>query len=154
MELESHRLDGEIGAFITCSSSGIISHEDQSSLNLFRLKKKALLDHYLLTWKLKSRAKWEEPRDSNTKFFHALASRRRNQNAIWALEDEDGHSVEDEAALEELGQRHFSHIFRDIFLTSLEMINKPVFWPSSKLSCCTLLCSLLRRSVDSLKVFL
>ena len=50
--------------------------------------------------------------DSNTKYFHALASGRRNQNAIWTLEDK-GHSVEDEASLKELGQRHFSHIFSD-----------------------------------------
>ena len=49
--------------------------------------------------------------DSNTKYFHALASGRRNHNVIWSLEDKDGHSVEDEAALKELGQRHFSHIF-------------------------------------------
>ena len=72
-----------------------------------------LLDHYLLTWQLKSRAKWALYGDSNTKYFHALASGRRNHNAIWSLEDKDGHSVEDEVALKELGQRHFSHIFCD-----------------------------------------
>ena len=71
------------------------------------------MDHYLLTWKLKSSAKWAWHGDSNTKYFHALASGRRNHNAIWYLEDEDGHSVEDEVALKELGQIHFSHIFSD-----------------------------------------
>ena len=62
-----------------------------------------LLNHYLLTWQLKSRAKWALHGDSNIKYFHVLASGRRNHNAIWALEEEDGHSVEDEAALKELG---------------------------------------------------
>ena len=71
------------------------------------------MDHYLLTSQLKSREKWAVLGDSNTKFFHALASGPRNQNAIWVLEDEDGHSVEDEVALKELGQRHFSHISSD-----------------------------------------
>ena len=85
----------------------------QSTLNLLISKEKVLLDRYLLTWKLMSREKWAVLGDSNTKFFHALALGCRNQNAIWALEDEDGHSVEDEAALKELGQRHFSHIFSD-----------------------------------------
>ena len=78
-----------------------------------QIKKNVLLDHYLLTWQLKSRAKWAVLGDSNTKFFHALASGRRNQNAIWALEDEEGHIVEYEETIKELGQRHFSHIFND-----------------------------------------
>ena len=46
-------------------------------------------------------------------FFHALASGRRNHNAIWSLEDSDGISVEDEESLKELGLSHFSHIFCD-----------------------------------------
>ena len=71
-------------------------------MNMLRLKKKALLEHYLLTWQLKSRAKWAVLGDSNTKYFHALASGRRNQNAIWALEDEEGRCVEEEASLKEL----------------------------------------------------
>ena len=113
MEMESLRLDDEIGALLTCSSLGILSHEDQPNLNQLRTKTKALFDHYLLTWKLNSRAKWGMHGDSNTKFFHALASGCRNQNAIWALEDEEGHIMEDEVALKELGERHFSHIFSD-----------------------------------------
>ena len=83
------------------------------TLTLLRSKKKKLLDHYLLTWKVKSRAKWALYIDSNTKFFHALASGIRNNNTIWSLEDEDGHCIEDEVALKELGQRHFAHIFSD-----------------------------------------
>ena len=71
------------------------------------------MEHYLLTWQLKIRAKWAVLGDSNTKYFHALASGCRNQNVIWALEDEEGHSVEEEASLKELGLRHFSHIFKD-----------------------------------------
>ena len=36
MELESLRLDDEIGALLTYSSSSILSHEDQSTLNSLR----------------------------------------------------------------------------------------------------------------------
>ena len=56
---------------------------------------------------------WVMHGNSNTKFFHALASGCRNKNAIWDLEDEDGHGMEDEVALKELGHTHFSHIFSD-----------------------------------------
>ena len=103
MELDSIRLDKEIGSLLSCSSSGILSHEDQLSLTLLRFKKKKRMDHILLTWQLKRRAKWALYGDSNTKVFHALASRRRNQNTIWSLEDDEGHSIEDETALKELG---------------------------------------------------
>ena len=103
MDLDSIRLDEEIGTLLSGSSSGILSHEDQLSLTLLRSKKKKLLDHYLLTWQLKSRAKWAMYGDSNTKFFHAMASGRRNHNAIWSLEDDDGNCIEDEIALKELG---------------------------------------------------
>ena len=71
------------------------------------------MDHYQLSWQLKCITKWALQVDSNTKFFHALASGRRNQNSIWSLEDSDGNCVEDEAALKELGKAHFSSIFKD-----------------------------------------
>ena len=80
---------------------------------MLRSKKKKLLDHILLTWQLKSHTKWALHGDCNTKFFHALASGRRNHNTIWSLMDEDGNSVEDENALKEMGLSHFAHIFSD-----------------------------------------
>ena len=72
-----------------------------------------MLDHYLLTWKLKSRAKWDLYGDSNTKYFHALDSGRRNHNAVWYLEDNDGNCIDDEEALKDLVHNHFSHVFCD-----------------------------------------
>ena len=75
--------------------------------------KKKLLDHYLLTWQLKSRAKWALQGDSNTKYFHSIASGRRNQNAIWSLEDSDGNLIDEEGALRMLGHNHFSKVFSD-----------------------------------------
>ena len=50
---------------------------------------------------------------TNTKYFHVLASGRRNQNSIWSLLDDEGHGIDDEDALKDMGQRHFAGIFRD-----------------------------------------
>jgi len=70
--------------------------DEQSALSQLRLRKKALSDHLLLTWQLKSRTKWALLGDLNTKYFHALAYGRRNQNTIWSLLNEEGDIVEDE----------------------------------------------------------
>ena len=83
------------------------------SLSQLRSEKRKIWAHYLLTWQLKSRTKWALYGDSNTKYFHALASGRRNHNAIWSLMDDKGHSIEDDAALKNLGQCHFANIFKD-----------------------------------------
>ena len=56
---------------------------------------------------------WALQGDSNTKYFHMLASGRWNQNSIWSLADEDGNNYEDEEALKELGHSHFANIFKD-----------------------------------------
>ena len=103
MEFESHRLDMDISTLLSGLASGILSHEEQLSLSQRRTRKNKLLEHFLLTWQLKSRAKWALYGDSNTKYFHALALGRRNQNTIWSLLDDDGHNIEIETALKELG---------------------------------------------------
>ena len=60
-----------------------------------------------------------------------MASSRRNHNAIWSLEDEDGHNIEDEVALKELGQIHFTHIFSDDKQTCiLAQLKVVMFYPS------------------------
>ena len=65
--------------------------------------------------------------DSNTKLFHTIASDRRNHNTIWSLVDEEGHYIEDEHALKELGKRHFAHISCDdkqtCLLTQLQVVS-------------------------------
>ena len=79
MESESRRLDGDINSLLASSSFGILSLEEQTSLSQLRMRKNKILEHYLLTWQLKSQTKWALEGDSNTKYFHSLASGRRNQ---------------------------------------------------------------------------
>ena len=83
------------------------------TLTQLRSDRKKILDHFLLTWELKSCAKWALYGDSDTKYFHALKSGRRNQNSIWSLLDDEEHCIEDEPALKDMGHSHFASIFRD-----------------------------------------
>ena len=107
------KLEKDIISLLTSSPLGILSQKDQLLLNQLRSKRLELQTHFLLTWQLKSCTNWAQYGDSNTKKIHTVASRRRNQNTIWSLEDEDGHCIEDESALKNLGHKHFSHIFCD-----------------------------------------
>ena len=78
-----------------------------------------MTDHILLTWMLKSHTKWALNGDQNTKYFHTLASGRKNQNTIWSLLNEEGTAVKDELGFKELGCKHFAKIFCDDNQTNL-----------------------------------
>ena len=123
-------MDREICSLLSSSNFGILTYEEQLTLSQLRPEKKKILDHYLLTWQLKSRAKWALYGDSNTKYFHALASGRRNQNSIWSLLDDEGHGIDDEATLKDMEERDFTGIFRDDKQTCLrEQLRVVVLYP-------------------------
>ena len=125
--MDYYKIDQAITSLLSGSSNGILSTEDMAHLAHLRSERKLILNHYLLTWQLKSRAKWALQGDSNTKYFHMLASGRQNQNSIWSLSDKAGNIYEDETALKELGQTHFANI--------LKMMEEPVYPINPRLSC-------------------
>ena len=84
-----------------------------NNLVVLKGRKEKFLAHELLSWQLKSRTKWVELGDANTKFFHGMASTHRNFNAICALKNEEDVWVDEVDQLKELGVKHFSKIFKD-----------------------------------------
>ena len=76
-------------------------------------KKENIIAHEVLSWKLKSRIDWIKHGDANTKFFHGVASARRNFNAIWALKNHEGVLVNDDAQLRYLRKYYLSSLLRD-----------------------------------------
>ena len=78
-----------------------------------------LLDHELYSARLHSGVTWSTNGDANTKFFHAVASARKNHNAIWSLKDEVGNWISDDQSIKSLGIRYFKNIFDDDHLTNL-----------------------------------
>ena len=73
MKLESSMIDLEINALLAANPSCILSLENSNILRSLRDRKKKLLAHELLSWQLKSRTKWVELGDANTKLFHSIA---------------------------------------------------------------------------------
>ena len=68
---------------------------------------------------LQIRMTWENMGDANTKFFHSVASARRNQNAISDLQDELGNLIENDKGIKALGVRYFSNIFKVVNQTNI-----------------------------------
>ena len=56
----------------------------------------------IVSWRLKSRAVWIALGDANTKFFQKYAFARRNVNAIWDIDDEEGNTLVDDLSLRRL----------------------------------------------------
>ena len=78
LDNDIHKIEQAITSLLSGSSNGILSTEDMALLTHLRSERKLILNHFLLTWQLKSRTKWALQGDSNTKYFHMLASGRRN----------------------------------------------------------------------------
>ena len=108
MKRESTEIDCEINSLLVAFPSSLLSLEDMNTLHVLRDKKDKRLAHELLTWQLKSKTKWAELGDANTKYFHTIASARRNFNSIWALKNEEDAWVENDDQLKELGVKHFT----------------------------------------------
>ena len=54
--------------------------------------------------RLKSRAIWMECGDDNTKYFHAFAKGRKQQNTIWELKNEKNETKNTFEDLTEIGK--------------------------------------------------
>ncbi|KAM2666646.1 hypothetical protein EV2_018455 [Malus domestica] len=62
-------------------------------------------------WKQKSRVKWLQEGDRNTRFFHLSTIIRRRRNKIEGLWNNDGVWVEDKEDLKQIAVHHFCSLF-------------------------------------------
>ena len=82
MKEKSAYLEEEICSILNLTQSAILSTDQQSRLISLKAELQKILDHELNYARLQSRVSWAKNGDANTIFFHAVASARKNQNAI------------------------------------------------------------------------
>ena len=82
MQDKSVFLEEEINSLLSSSDSALLTDDQQLRLNSLKADLQKVLDHELYSARLKSRVTWALNGDANTKYFHAVASARKNHNAI------------------------------------------------------------------------
>ena len=106
-------IESEIKSLLGSFVSGILSSQDHIRFSDLRSKLNLMLDHELISSLLQSRMTWENLGGANMKYFHSVASARRNQNSIWGIKDDMENLSEDDNGLKYLGVNYFSKILRD-----------------------------------------
>jgi hypothetical protein len=64
------------------------------------------------TWRQKSRINWLAAGDRNTKFFHAYATSRKQNNTIWEIRKEDGTVITSNQDLQLEVVEYFQNIYK------------------------------------------
>ena len=121
MKEKSAYLEDEICSLLNLTQFAILNNEQQGRLNSLKADLQKILDHELYSARLQSRVTWALNGDANTKYFHAMASARKNHNAIWSLQDEEGTWISDDQSIKSLGVHYFKNIFVDDHLTNLSI---------------------------------
>jgi hypothetical protein len=63
-------------------------------------------------WRLRSRATWLKSGDSNTKYFHNLASYNRSKKSIWSIDNIDKGTIRGQDALKAEAVSYFKHQYK------------------------------------------
>ncbi|XP_074375304.1 uncharacterized protein LOC141717092 [Apium graveolens] len=90
------------------------NREDDDGIQMYYDEKEKLNDlllHEELYWKQHAKAFWLEEGDSNSNFFHAIASNRKKMNHIESLKSEDGRLVTDHEELCSMLKRYYINVF-------------------------------------------
>jgi hypothetical protein len=63
-------------------------------------------------WRQRSKTHWLRDGDSNTKFFHAMATSRKKRNGITKLQNSDGDIINDQQGLCATAKEYFDSLFK------------------------------------------
>jgi hypothetical protein len=107
-----NNMEFEINQLIKKSAIVALSVEDNESLKALESSRNALLREEENRWRLRSRATWLRSGDSNTKFFHKVASFNRNKKYIWSISSEYGGTHCGQEEIKEEAVSHFETVLQ------------------------------------------
>lgn len=101
--------------------------EDLSTeINRLRGEINDLLDDEEIYWGQRAKAHWLKEGDSNTKFFHAQASKRCKQNTIASICDEQGRWGDDKESIAQAAISYFESIYSSSRPSHIKEVTKAI----------------------------
>jgi hypothetical protein len=107
-----NNLESEIIQHINKSTTSVLSMEESASLKALESRRASILREEENCWRLRSRATWLKSGDSNSKFFHKVASYNRNKKFIWSIESERAGLLRGQEAIKDEVVSHFEQLFK------------------------------------------
>ena len=121
-------IESDIAAILLGNPSGISSARERVQLARLIVSQYTILKRKEETSFQKSRLKWIESGDRNTKYYHQFANHRRIHNHIWDLQAVDGTTIAKQGDLEKEAYAYFKNAYKaqgDLSIISqLELIQK------------------------------
>ena len=106
-------IESNIASIMTDFPVGICDEMVYDQLKCLHTAHRSILQRIEETAHQKSRLKWNESGDSNTKFYHQFANARRIHNHIWDLQAEDGSVICKQGDLEIEAFTYFNSFIRN-----------------------------------------
>jgi hypothetical protein len=106
-----HTLESEISNLTHRFNNTPMRVEDSDCLKRLEADRDALLRTEEFAWRLRSRATWLKCGDSNTKYFHRVASHNRHKKLIWSIE-KGGSEIRGQVDIKKEAVSHFSQQFK------------------------------------------
>lgn len=72
-----------------------------------------MLDHKEIFWRQRSKQLWLQVGEKNTKYFHTSCNKRKRNNHIQKLKNEDGDWVDWSSGLQDLIKEYFQRLFTE-----------------------------------------
>lgn len=94
----------------------LMNREDDEGIKLYfeeRERLNELLLHEEVYWKQRAKTFWLQEGDSNSKYFHAQASKRKRLNKIPYLMDDEGKKIETQEEMNVVTKEYFTKVFTD-----------------------------------------
>lgn len=112
-------LETDIKKLISLSAATVLSSEDTTTLKALESSRNLILSDEEKCWRLRSHATWLKWGDSNTNFFHTLASFNRNKKLIWSIENNRAETIRGQEAIKDEAAIHFEQLYKSYSNTSL-----------------------------------
>lgn len=107
-----NKLESEISLLIHSSSIAALTLEESATLKQLESNRASILLSEENSWRLRSRETWLKCGDTNSRYFHNVASYNRDKKFIWSIKGSDNEILSGQRALQDEVVSHFSSLYK------------------------------------------